>query len=87
MYETSLLLIGTVTSASQSDSFVSENIAPGPAEIVQKYLISGLDSAGLKSVEVITAPRIPAYPKVKMRNRNSPHETPPDPWAGSHRPN
>ncbi len=67
MYETNLLMIGTVTSASQSRAFVSAKINPGPAEIVQKYLISGLCTAGLRSVEVVAAPRIPAWPKVPVR--------------------
>lgn len=67
MDETNLLMIGTVTSASQSKTFVSANINPGPAEIVQKYLISGLCNSGLKSVEVVTAPRIPSYPKTTIK--------------------
>lgn len=62
MYGTNLLLIGTVTSPALSRTFVEAGISPGPAEIVQKYLITGLDHAGLKSVEVISGPRIPAYP-------------------------
>ena len=71
MYDTNLLLIGTVTSASLSKSFVEANINPGPAEIVQKYLISGLCDAGLKSVEVVSAPRIPAYPKATIKKVSS----------------
>ncbi len=67
MYDTNLLLIGTVTSASLSKTFIEANINPGPAEIVQKYLISGLCDAGLKSVEVVSAPRIPAYPKATIK--------------------
>lgn len=71
MYNTNLLLIGTVTSASLSKSFVEANINPGPAEIVQKYLISGLCDAGLKSVEVVSAPRIPAYPRATIKKVSS----------------
>lgn len=71
MYDTNLLLIGTVTSASLSKSFVEANINPGPAEIVQKYLISGLCDAGLKSVEVVSAPRIPAYPRATIKKVSS----------------
>lgn len=71
MYDTNLLLIGTVTSASLSKSFVEANINPGPAEIVQRYLISGLCDAGLKSVEVVSAPRIPAYPRSTIKKVSS----------------
>ena len=67
MYETNLLLIGTVTSTVLSKLFVNARISPGPAEIVQRYLIKGLCNVGLKSVEVVAAPRIPAYPSSSIK--------------------
>ncbi len=75
MHTTNLLLIGTVTSASLSKSFVNANINPGPAEIVQKYLITGLCNAGLNSIEVVSAPRIPAFPKTSIKR------VPADEWS------
>lgn len=75
MYDTNLLLIGTVTSASLSKNFVEANINPGPAEIVQRYLISGLCYVGLKSVEVVSAPRISAYPRATIKKVS------PDEWS------
>lgn len=63
MKKTNLLMIGTVTSNSQSKLFVDSGITPGPAEIVQKYLISGLCHTDIKQIDIISAPRIPAYPK------------------------
>ena len=67
MFDANLLLIGTVTSTSQNDVFLSAGLNPGPAEIVQRYLISGLINSELKSVEVVSAPRIPAFPKRSFR--------------------
>ena len=62
-----LLLVGTVTSDSLSRQLVSRNIKPGPAEIVQRYLISGLNNCRLDSVEVVAAPRIPSFPRTKIQ--------------------
>lgn len=69
------LLIGTVTSPSLSRSFVESGINPGPAEIVQKYLISGLCNIGYESIEVVSAPRIPAFPKTRIT------KVPADEWS------
>ncbi len=67
MYYTNILLIGTITSPSLSDTFVKADINPGPAEIVQRYLITGLCNIGFNSVECVSAPRIPSYPKAMIK--------------------
>lgn len=71
MQNVNVLIIGTIISDSLNDLFKTKNINPGPANIVQKYFIHAIASFDFASIDVISAPRIPSYPKAAIKRVNS----------------
>lgn len=63
-----VLVLGTLISEKQARTFLQYGIRPAPADIVQKYLITGLCSnIDVETVDAICSPRIRAYPKTKIK--------------------
>lgn len=67
--EINVLLLGTMISKSQKDIFMNAGIRPAPADIAQTYILDGLKSnKEIGLLEVISSPRIAAYPSSRIMN-------------------
>ena len=63
-----VLLLGTTISNNMKKRFIDMGIRPAPADIAQQYIIDGLTNINnITNVQVIGSPRIPFYPKVKIK--------------------
>ena len=63
-----ILMLGTLISQEQSEKFLTMGIRPAPADIVQKYLLEGLETdERVGEITVISSPRIPYFPKSKVK--------------------
>lgn len=63
-----VLMLGTLVSDETKEKYLSSGIPPAPADIAQKYLITGLCAhPQIKAVSAICAPRISAFPNVDLK--------------------
>lgn len=69
---TDVLVLGSLISQKQENIFIHKGIRPCPSDVVQKYIIAGLNKhPSIGSVTVISSPRIPCFPHKKIYNVES----------------
>ena len=67
-----ILLIGTIVPNHLKSYYIKNNIRPSAADVVQEYMIHGMDELKeIEFVDVLSAIRIPPYPKCPIVKVNS----------------
>lgn len=63
-----IVLLGTLISNETTNLFMNKGVSPQPADIAQKYIISGLsNNQYVDEIYAICSPRIPSYPRCDIK--------------------